>query len=87
MLIIVIENPIQLTIVKAVPLSFDGAFWATKVENKGESAITTIPQNSKKTINKFLFATWNRKGAAIQQIQDKNKKLKAVFLMPIFCEI
>ena len=53
MLIIVIEKPIQFTIVKAVPLSLEGAFRATKVENKGESAITTIPQKIKKAIKRY----------------------------------
>lgn len=48
----VMENPIQLTMVNAVPLIFTGALAATKVENCGESAMTTIPQKSKKEINK-----------------------------------
>jgi hypothetical protein len=43
-LIMVIVNPIQFTMVKAVPFSFVGAFCATKVEKRGESAITTNPQ-------------------------------------------
>ena len=55
MLIIVIEKPIQFTIVKAVPLLFTGAFLATNVEKSGESAITTIPQKIKKIINIFSF--------------------------------
>ena len=41
-------NPIQFTMVNAVPLYFGMAFCATNVENKGESAITTIPQKIKK---------------------------------------
>ncbi len=44
MLTIVIENPIQLTIVKADPTSSLGAAWATRAENWGESPTTTIPQ-------------------------------------------
>jgi len=44
MLIMVIAKPIQLTIVKAVPLFSAGAFFATSVENNGESAMTTNPQ-------------------------------------------
>lgn len=44
----VIENPMQFTIVSAVPLNFGMAFCATRVENKGESAMTTMPQNNKK---------------------------------------
>ena len=54
-LIIVIAKPIQFTIVKAVPLFFEGAFFATNVENSGESAITTIPQKIRKIINSVLF--------------------------------
>ena len=46
----VIEKPIQLTMVNAVPLNSAGALFATKVENKGESAITTKPQKIRKTI-------------------------------------
>ena len=41
------ENPIQLTIVKADPTSSLGAVRATRDENWGESPTTTIPQNIK----------------------------------------
>ena len=44
MLTIEMAKPIELTIVKAVPLNSDSALLATRVENKGESATTTIPQ-------------------------------------------
>ena len=50
MLIIVIEKPIQFTIVNAVPLSCGVVLFATRLENKGESAITLIPQIIKKMI-------------------------------------
>lgn len=40
----VIANPIQFTIVKAVPFTDGAARWATSVEKSGESAMTTIPQ-------------------------------------------
>jgi hypothetical protein len=43
----VMEKPIQFTIVRAVSLDSSGVFWATKVENNGESAITTIPSSPK----------------------------------------
>ena len=49
----VMAKPIQLTIVKDVPLDASGAFWATKVENKGESATTTIPQKKRKINRTF----------------------------------
>ena len=43
-LMMVIANPIQFTIVKAVPFTDGAARWATSVEKSGESAMTTIPQ-------------------------------------------
>ena len=79
MLTIVIANPIQFTIVSAVPLSLEGAFWATIVENNGESAITTIHQNNKKEINKTSCCVKNIKGDITQQTQDKKSALKAIF--------
>lgn len=87
MLIIVIEKPMQFTMVKAVPLSLEGAFLATKVENKGESAITTIPQKTKKAIKRYSLEKLNIKGDIIQHKQDAKRKLKAVFLTPKICEI
>lgn len=42
----------QLTMVSEVPLDCGGALCATKVENKGESAITTMPQHTRNDINK-----------------------------------
>ena len=80
----VIEKPIQFTMVKAVPLSFLGAFCATKVENSGESAITTIPQKSKKSTKVVSFATIKKSGAAKQQIQESKSIEKAVLLVPNF---
>ena len=48
MLTMVMANPIELTMVKAVPLHSAGAFFATRVENRGESAMTTNPQKMRK---------------------------------------
>jgi hypothetical protein len=42
-LTIVIENPIQFTMVSAVPLDSVNADCAIKVENCGESATTAMP--------------------------------------------
>ena len=50
-LIIVIKNPMQLTKVITDPLISCGAFCAIKVENKGESAMTTIDQKQIKKQN------------------------------------
>ena len=47
----VMEKPMQFTIVSEVPRDSSGAFWATKDENKGESAITESPQINRKTMN------------------------------------
>lgn len=44
-LTILIEKPIQLTRVNAVPFNCAGAEEATMVENCGESDTTTMPQN------------------------------------------
>ncbi len=49
MLIIVIAKPIDVTMVKAVPLFCTGAACATSVENWGESAMTALPHTNKKT--------------------------------------
>ena len=84
MLIIVIANPIQLTIVSAVPLISVSAFCATRVENIGESAITTMPQNIKKPIKSISELRLKIKGETKQQMQDKSKAEKAVFLAPMY---
>ena len=83
MLIIVIENPIQLTIVSAVPINCVGAFLATNVENSGESAITTMPQSTRKEIKSRGELSEKDQGEMIQQQQDKKRALYATFRMPI----
>jgi len=77
----------QLTMVSAVPLISASAFWATKVENIGESAMTNMPQNNKKPINKISRFIVKIKGETKQQIQDKSSDIKAVFFAPMRCEI
>jgi hypothetical protein len=49
-LTIVIEKPIQFTMVSAVPLEVSGAAYATRVEKSGESATTDIPQMKRNTM-------------------------------------
>ena len=78
----VIENPIQFSMVKAVPLSFSGVFCATKVENIAESAITIIPQKSKKSRKIVPFDTRKKSGETKQQIQESKSTEKAVLLVP-----
>jgi hypothetical protein len=71
-----IPKPNEFTMVRAVPLPEAGAFWATKVENIGESAVTAKPQNIKKR-RKSISEFWkNIKGEMRQHMPDK---LKAVF--------
>lgn len=84
---IVIAKPRQFTIVNAVPRDSREAFLATKVENRGESAITTNPQNIRKQISKISESSFKTKGDNKQQIPESNKAEAAVLLMPDFSEI
>ena len=83
----VMENPMQLTMVSAVPFVSDAALCATKVENMGESAITTIPQKKRNTMNKIVLDDDMISGEIRQHIPDKESAITAVFLAPIFSEI
>ena len=76
------EKPKQFTIVSEVPLESSGAFWATKVENKGESAITTSPQKNKKISNKIIESENKKRGEVMQHKHDENKAIVAIFLAP-----
>ena len=80
------EKPIQFTIVNEVPLESSGAFCATKVENKGESAITASPQMNKKEINTEDELANRNNGEIMQQIQDASNDSVAIFLVPKRCE-
>ena len=87
MLIIVIANPIQFTIVSAVPLIFGAALLATKVENKGESAITTIPQKSRNPTNMLKYGVVNTHGDTRQHKQERSNAIDAVVLTPDLWEM
>ena len=78
----VIENPMLFTIVSAVPLVSFSELFATNVENNGESAITTMPQKSRKPINTKLESHKKIKGEKMQHMQDKNNAIAAVFFVP-----
>jgi hypothetical protein len=82
MLTIVIEKPMQLTIVNDVPLECSGAFCATRVENKGESATTTMPQNIKNPVRTNVELVINSNGEAIQQKQEQNNAIIASRFTP-----
>ena len=68
-----IENPIQLTMVKAVPLVSGAVFFAIKVEKRGESPMTANPQILKKVIN-AVEGKSKMKGEIQQQIPEAIKK-------------
>lgn len=72
MLAIVIVKPVQVTIVKAVPLNSGAAVCATNADICGESAATEIPQmvmNGRKTYGEEL----KNKKQINEQIPDISK--------------
>ncbi len=74
-------KPMQLTIVRAVPFKEGDALCAIGVENKGESAMTTMPQpikNSRKIPGEFCF---KNRGDSRQQLQESSNAVKAMFLV------
>ena len=74
----VIENPMQFTMVSADPLDSCGAFCATKVENIGESAITTNPQNDRNIITMVVDPLNINNGETRQHAHDKNNATAAI---------
>ena len=86
MLMMVMANPIQFTIVSAVPLDAGFVCFATIVLNKGESAMTTIPQNNIKTRLMNTDACPRIKGDKRQQSAEQNKALAAIDRSPILAE-
>ena len=78
----VIENPIQLTIVSEDPRDSSGAFCATKEENKGESAITASPQKKRNAINTEAEGFNKNSGERIQHRQDKSSEIVAILFAP-----
>ena len=85
-LIIVMAKPMLFTMVSAVPFISPAAFWATKVEKSGESAITAIPQKSKKAINTVSDSIANRNGERRQQAQESSKNINAILFVPKISE-
>ena len=72
--------------VKAVPFLSGFACFVTKVDNKGESIITTIPQNNKKAMSSIGDEKSNRIGESKQQIPDEVNANTIVFLSVIFSD-
>ena len=70
MLTMVMAKPMLLTMVSADPFDCAGACFATSDENKGESAMTTNPQNHKKINNTNLEDCCSMMGEKKQQAQE-----------------
>ena len=68
--------------VSEVPLDSSGAFCATSVENKGESAITTIAQKNKNARKTNCELLSRKYGDRMQQLQDSIKERRAIFCAP-----
>lgn len=82
MLTMVIEKPRQFTIVRAVPREVVGAFWATSVENRGESATTVIPQKKRKPISAGAEGLAKNKGDTRQHPPDNASAVAATVRAP-----
>ena len=78
----VIENPMQVINVSAVPLCCGGAVCATNAENCGESAITIRLQKNTNTKNNGS-AIAVEKNYNTQQHPEQNKAHHATFALPI----
>ena len=86
MLRIVIVKPIQFTIVKEVPRDTAGAFCATIVENKGESATTSIPQQTRKLSNTIEDPAAKTNGESRQQQPERARAPAAILRAPNRCD-
>ena len=76
----------QFTIVSEVPLDACGACCATSVENKGESAITVIPQTNKQVMSNVGDAVNKKSGEHKQHKQEMVSAIVATFFAPKICE-
>jgi hypothetical protein len=86
MLKIVMANPMQFTMVKAVPLYSRTELCATSVENNGESAITTMPQKIRKLWKTMGVAKTKKSGDNRQQQQLLANAAVATGFAPHFWE-
>ena len=82
MLMIVSANPRQLTMVSAVPFISGETFCATSVENSGESAMTAVPQISKKLWNINLLSISKNIGETRQHKPEILRASIAIFFAP-----
>lgn len=86
MLMMVIEKPVQFTMVSDVPLNSSATFCATRVENNGESATTAIPQIKRKMINSGAELLNKNSGESRQQQPETNSAIAANLFMPKRCD-
>lgn len=86
MLMMVMEKPMQVIIVINEPRMSAGAFCATRVENKGESATTENPQTNKKTISAGSDSWVMNTGERRQQQPEMPKAVRAIFEAPNICD-
>ena len=76
------ENPMQFTMVREVPFISSRAFCATNVENKGESAMTTIPQKKRNVMSTGAEGLNRKMGENRQHRQDRNNDIMAILFVP-----
>src|ERR1051326_81126 len=81
MLTIVIEKPIEVTIVSADPVRPSGACLATRAENWGESPTTVIPQRSMSARN-HPSASPKKKEEKRQHAAETESGPHATFALP-----
>src|SRR5680860_621736 len=87
MLRMVMAKPMELTIVRAVPLDSAAALFAIRVEKSGESATTIRPQKIKKLMSKTPESCKKIRGEIIQQHPERSRAVAAVLFAPHFCEM
>lgn len=83
----VIPKPIEFTIVSEVPFESEGALWATRVENMGESAVTANPHINRKIMRLGKDCCMIKNGDSKQQTPEIVKAIVAIVFGAIFCEI
>ena len=72
----------QFVIVNAEPRVSSTAFWATNVENSGESAATTIPQKKRKAITSKAELPKRKIGEKTQHKHERKRASVAIRLGP-----
>ena len=81
------EKPMQFVIVRDVPFVSSGAFWATRVENSGESAITAALQIKRNVRSNMGESLKRNIGEARQHKHEISNAVVAVRFVPHDSEI